>query len=65
MNQRMTKRLRKSLLKNTQDIMFVLVSAYGDRSNKIEGPSGVWRSVKRLYKEGKMPKNLILKRKDD
>lgn len=59
----MTKRLRKTLLKRTEAILLLIRDEYGSKTEQTETPSGVWRDVKRLYKAGKIPANLIVKLK--
>lgn len=61
MNQRMTKRLRKTLLKNTPKVLILLQSHYGNQTKKVETPQAVWRQFKKIYKMGKVPANMIMK----
>jgi hypothetical protein len=61
MNGKMTKRLRKTLLQNTEAVLLLIRDEYGSKTESTETPTGVWRDFKRLYKAGKVPKNIIVK----
>ena len=61
MNGQMTKRLRKTLLERTEDVLLLIRSEYGSKTENTENPQGVWRDFKNLYKAGKVPAKLIVK----
>ena len=53
MNGRITKKLRKKLLKDTEEIMFVIRDECGEATKKM-GPRQIYQHTKRLYKKGKI-----------
>jgi hypothetical protein len=61
MNQRITKRLRRTLLQRTADVLFLVRQEYGENTVNLESPLGIWRLFKDLYKKGRVPNNLIVK----
>jgi len=65
MNGEMSKRLKKTLLTRTEDVLLLIRSEYGSKTESTETPTGVWRDFKRLYKAGKVPANLIVKWKGE
>lgn len=64
MREVMAKRLRKTLLKKTPEVLMLLRDEFGDKTSEIERPQQVWRKFKHLYKQGKVPSNMILGLKD-
>jgi hypothetical protein len=62
MNQKTAKRLRKTLLKNTPEVLMLLREEFGEKTEEVENPQTVWRSFKKLYKQGKVPQEMIMKK---
>ena len=60
MREVMAKRLRKTLLKKTPEVLMLLRDEFGNKTNEIERPQQLWRKFKQLYKQGKVPSNMIL-----
>lgn len=60
MNQRKTKQLRKTMLKKTAEVLTLIRSEFGQKTEQIERPQQVWRNFKTLYKMGKVPKSLLI-----
>jgi len=61
MNGKMAKRLRKTLLTRTEAVLLLIRDEMGQKTEQTESPAGVWRDLKKLYKAGKVPANLIVK----
>jgi len=61
MNQRITKRLRKTLLEKAPEVMMLIHSHFGEKTKQIESPQAVWKNFKKLYKMGLVPKTMIIK----
>lgn len=60
MNQQMAKRLRKTLLHKTDEILLLLRQEFGEMTKEMTETS-VYRNFKKLYKQGKVPPSLIEK----
>ena len=61
MNQRMAKRLRKTLLNKTPEVLMMIHENFGDKTKEIESPQSVWKQFKKLYKMGMVPPSFIMK----
>lgn len=61
MNQKMARRLKKTLLEKTPEVLMLLRKEFGERTDDIDSPNRVWRNFKKLYKQGKVPKEMIWK----
>jgi len=59
MNRHKTKQLKRTLLIKTPDVLLVIKNEIKDTS-KMTAQS-VWRTFKRLYKNGKISKKLLIK----
>jgi len=65
MNGEMSKRLRKTLMTKTEEVLLLIRSKCGSKTEKTTTPQGVWREFKRLYHAGEVPANLIVKLKKE
>lgn len=61
MNGSQTKRLRKTLLTKTEEVLLLIRDEYGVKTEKTKHPQTVWRYFKKMYKAGKVPASLIVK----
>ena len=53
MNGKTSKRLRKKLSRDTEEILIIIRNNYGERTEKM-GPRQIYQHTKRLYKQGKI-----------
>lgn len=61
MSQKTIRRLKKTLLQKTPEVLMLLRKEYGERTSEMETPERIWRNFKKLYKQGKVPKEMIWK----
>ena len=63
MNKRMTKRLRETLLTKPTETLLMIRNEYATKTEEIKNPETVWKKFKKMYMNGKVPKNFIVKQK--
>jgi len=61
MNKKKVKQLRKTFMVKPSEVLLKLREVYGDKTKHMETPNAVWRSFKKLYKEGKINNNFLVK----
>lgn len=59
MNAKQAKKLRKVLLNKTPEVLMLINKHYESKTKEIQTPQAVWRLFKELYKNGKVPANLL------
>lgn len=53
MNGRIIKKLKKKILKDPEEILFIIRDEHGERTKEM-GPRQIYQHTKRLYKKGKI-----------
>jgi hypothetical protein len=61
MNGKKTKQLKKTFLTKTNEVLVLIRDEYGDVTKKIESPENVWKLFKKMYKNGKIPNEFLVK----
>jgi hypothetical protein len=65
MNQKKSKLLKTILLKKTSEVLLLIREYYGEGTKNIESPQALYKLFKKLYKEGKIPSNLLIVEKEN
>ena len=59
MNGRKSKQLRKTMLNKTPEVLVLIRSEVGEKTKEMH-PTAIWRTFKRLYKQGKVSEDLLV-----
>lgn len=62
MNQKQVKNLRRTFEVKKHEVLLKIREHYGTKTENIETIGALWRNFKRMYKEGKIEENFIIRK---
>jgi hypothetical protein len=65
MRQKRVKQLRRILLKKPNEVLVMIREEYGQMTQQIETPQALWRTFKKMYKNGKIPQNFLIEKGEE